>query len=67
MSGGPAKSDLLHLEFSGFLWSRTSDKLQRALGYLDKLYSGQEERDLAIRRRLESASAKLGVVLAEEL
>ena len=35
----------------------------RALGYLDKLYSGQEERDLAIRRRLESASAKLGVVL----
>lgn len=28
MSGGPAKSDLLHLEFSGFLWSRTSGKLQ---------------------------------------
>lgn len=33
------------------------------LGYLDKFYSGQEERDLAIRRRLESASAKPGVLL----
>lgn len=28
MGGGPAKSDLLHLKFSGSLWSLTSDKLQ---------------------------------------
>ena len=28
MGGGPAKSDLLHLKFSGSLRSLTSDKLQ---------------------------------------
>ena len=33
------------------------------MDYLDKLYSEEEERDLAIRRRLESASAKPNVVL----